>query len=142
MIRKDLMEKTFVIVKPDGIKAHHIGDILSRFEHANLKLEFIKLTQLTRAQCEVHYAQHIGKPFFEDLVSYMTDGPVVGMILSGTDAIAQVRKMAGATDPSQADPGTIRGDYATSIDRNIVHTSDSESAVKREFANIFPGETL
>lgn len=126
------------MIKPDAMAEGHAGKIITRFENAGFNLKYVELKTLTRAQCEVHYAQHVGKPFFERLVKYMTSGPILGMLISGPDAITRVREMAGATDPKKAKPGTIRFDYAKSIENNAIHTSDSPQAVEREFKNIFP----
>lgn len=131
-------QTTFVIIKPDGIKNRHIGEIINRIENEGLEISFIKRTTLSKDQCKVHYVQHINKPFFKNLVSYMTSGSVIGMLVSGEDAIARMRRLAGATDPKEANPGTIRADFAESVDRNVIHTSDSVDAVVREFKNIFP----
>lgn len=126
------------MIKPDGVKNHHIGEIISRIEKENLDISFIKRTTLTKDMCKVHYAQHINKPFFKDLTAYMTSGSVIGMLVSGDDAIIRMRVLAGATNPKEALPGTIRADFAESVDKNVIHTSDSADAVIKEFKNIFP----
>ena len=130
-------ETTFAMIKPDGVENKHIGDIIKRFENADLKIEFISMKTLSKEECTRHYEQHKDKPFFNDLLTYMTSGPVVGMLLSGKDALTKVRTLAGATDPSKAEPGTIRHYFAKSVDRNIIHTSDSPEAVINEFNNLF-----
>ena len=132
------MEKTFVMIKPDGVRKKLVGEIISRFEQRGLSLEALRLVRLDKKSAEELYAIHKGKPFFEPLVNYVTSGPVVMMVLGGKGAVSVVRKMMGATDPQEALPGTIRGDFALSIEENVIHGSDSEKTAKREISLFFP----
>ena len=131
------MERTYVMVKPDGVQRNLAGEIITRFEKKGFKIVGLKLLQLTREIAEKHYAEHIGKGFFEGLVSYITSGPVVAMVLEGKDVVSAVRTMNGATNPANATPGTVRGDYAIEVGRNIVHASDSVESAEREIAIYF-----
>lgn len=131
------MEKTYVMIKPDAVARGLIGRIVDRFESAGLTIERMELAALTRQQAEANYAEHAGKPFYEGLVSYVTSGPVVKMIVVGPGAVAVCRKLMGATDPAQAAPGTIRGDYGLELDANVVHGSDSLASAEREIAIFF-----
>jgi len=119
-------ERTFVMVKPDGVQRGLIGEILERFEGRGLKIVGAKFMQLDQELAEEHYGEHAGKPFFDSLVDFITSGPVFAMVLEGQDAIRQVRRMMGATDPKEAEPGTIRGDYGLDLGRNVIHGSDHE----------------
>ncbi len=132
------MEKTLVLVKPDGVKKRLCGEVLARFERKGLEIEAIKMVQVARELAEEHYGEHKGKGFFEDLIAFITSGPVLAMVLSGENAIAVVRKLNGATNPVEAEPGTIRGDYALTIDENIVHASDAAETALREIKLWFP----
>lgn len=132
------MEKTLVLVKPDGVKKRICGEIIARFERKGLSIDAIKMMETSRDLAEQHYAEHKGKGFFEDLISFITSGPVLAMIISGNNAVAAVRQINGATNPLEAVPGSIRGDYAVSIDENVVHASDSVGAAEREVALWFP----
>lgn len=132
------MEKTLVLVKPDGVKKKLCGEILARFERKGLSIEAIKMINVTRELAEEHYGEHKGKGFFEDLISFITSGPVLAMVLSGEKAIAVVRALNGATNPVEALPGTIRGDFALTIDENIVHASDAPETAARETKLWFP----
>lgn len=131
------MQNTLVLVKPDGVKKNVIGDIIARFERRGLKISALKMMKMSEAQAKKHYAEHDGKPFFKELVDFITSGPIVAMVVTGENAIKAVRTMMGATDPLNAAPGTIRGDYALNVANNIVHGSDSEESAKREIANFF-----
>jgi nucleoside-diphosphate kinase len=132
------MERTFVMVKPDGVQRGLIGEVLSRFEERGLKLVGAKFMQIDQALAEQHYAEHEDKPFFEDLTDFITSGPVLAMVWEGQDAIAQVRSMMGATDPAEAAPGTIRGDFGLDLGRNVVHGSDTEpGSAEREIELFF-----
>ncbi|KPU27714.1 nucleoside diphosphate kinase [Caloranaerobacter sp. TR13] len=126
------MERTLVIIKPDGVKRGLIGEIISRYERKGFKILDAKLIRADRKILEQHYAEHKGKDFFEKLVAYMMEGPVMVMIIEGEDAIEIIRNMNGHKDPKKALPGTIRGDYANSVTKNIVHASDSIEAAIRE----------
>lgn len=136
------MERTFVMIKPDGVQRGLVGEIIRRYEQKGFKIVAMKLMQVTRELAEKHYAEHKGKPFFEGLVSYITSGPVVAMVLEGKGVIAAVRAMNGATNPAQAAPGTIRGDLAIEVGRNVVHGSDSPESAEREIAIYFREEEL
>jgi nucleoside-diphosphate kinase len=114
------------MVKPDGVQRGLIGEIISRFEHRGLKLVGAKALQLDEELAKTHYSEHEGKPFFEGLIEFITSGPVFAMVWEGKDATRQVRRMVGATDPAEAAPGTIRGDYGLDLGRNVIHASDHE----------------
>ena len=131
------LERTFSIVKPDGVARNLIGEVLRRFEKAELKVVAAKLTQLSKAQAEGFYAVHKARPFFNDLVTYMISGPVVLQVLEGENAVAKNRELMGATDPKKAAPGTIRADLAESIEANTVHGSDSVENAAIEIAYFF-----
>ena len=131
------IERTFSIVKPDAVGRNLIGEIYSRFEKAGLRIVAAKMLHLSEEQAAGFYAEHEGKPFYADLCSYMRSGPVMVQVLEGEDAIATNRRIMGATNPAEADPGTIRADYAESIDANAVHGSDSPQSAAREIAFFF-----
>ena len=136
------IETTLVLVKPDGVRRGLCGEVVARFEHRGYELRGARLLKLTKALAQQHYAEHRGKPFFGDLVSFITSGPVLALAVRGEGAIAGVRTMMGATNPSNAAPGTIRGDLATELSENIVHGSDSKASAKRELTLFFPGGLL
>lgn len=131
------IERTLSIIKPDAVKGNHIGEILSRFEKAGLKIIATRMQQLSQAEAEGFYAVHKARPFFKDLVEFMTSGPVVVSVLEGEDAIKRNRELMGATNPKEAAPGTIRADFAESIDANAVHGSDGPDTAKVEVAYFF-----
>jgi nucleoside-diphosphate kinase len=131
------LERTFSIIKPDGVANGHIGEIYRRFEKAGLAIVAARLTHLSKAQAEGFYAVHKARPFFNDLVSFMISGPVVLSVLEGENAVAKNRDLMGATDPKKADKGTIRADLAQSIDANTVHGSDSLENAGIEIAYFF-----
>lgn len=131
-------ERTLSIIKPDAVKKNVIGQIIARFEKAGLRPVGIKMMTLTKEQSGEFYAVHKARPFYNDLVSYMVSGPVVVMALEGTDAVAMNRKLMGATNPKEAAPGTIRADFADSIEANAVHGSDSLENATRELSFFFP----
>lgn len=131
------IERTLSIVKPDGVQNGHIGHVVSIFETAGLKIAAAKLVHLTAAQAGAFYAEHAARPFYGELVEYMTSGPVLLICLEGENAIARNRELMGATDPAQADAGTIRKLYAESKGRNTVHGSDSAASAARELAFFF-----
>ncbi len=131
------IERTLSIIKPDGLQKGVIGKIISRFEEKGLKPVGIRLQHLSQAQAEGFYAVHKARPFFKDLVSFMISGPVVLMVLEGENAVLANRDIMGATNPANAAPGTIRRDFATSIDQNTVHGSDSLENAKNEIAYFF-----
>ena len=137
------MERTFVMVKPDGVERKLVGEVIRRFEDKGLRLVGLKMLTPDRALAERHYAVHRERPFFGDLVQFITSGPVVAMAWDGPQAITLVRKMMGATKPEDAAPGTIRGDYATEIQTNLVHGSDAAETAQTELALWFqPTELL
>lgn len=137
------MEKTFVMVKPDGVQRGLIGDIVGRFERKGLKLAGLKLMQISEELAAKHYGEHQGKPFYGELISFITSGPVVAMVLEGQNAVSVVRSMMGKTNPVEAAPGTIRGDYAMFMGNNVVHGSDSTESAQREIGLFFsPAELV
>ena len=136
------VERTFSIVKPDAVARNLIGEIYSRFEKGGLRIVASKMLQLSEEQAAGFYAEHDGKPFFNDLCSYMRSGPVMVQVLEGEDAIATNRRLMGATNPAEAAPGTIRADFAESIDANAVHGSDAPESAAREIAFFFSPEEL
>lgn len=136
------MEKTFLMIKPDGVQRNLVGEIINRFEKKGLKLVAMKMLVISRSMAEEHYQEHVGKPFFEDLVSFITSGPVVAMVWEGLDVIPLAREMMGKTNPSAAAPGTIRGDYAIFTGNNVVHGSDSPQSAEREINLFFKTEEL
>jgi nucleoside-diphosphate kinase len=136
------MERTFIIIKPDAVQRGLTGEILSRFEKRGLRIIGMKFLQISQALAEKHYAVHAGKPFFAGLVSYITSSPVVVIALEGTNAVAAARKTIGATKPQEAEAGTIRGDLALEIGRNLVHGSDSVENGQIEVANFFTDAEL
>ena len=131
------MESTLSIIKPDGVKKNIIGSILKKFEDSGLKITHIKLIQLTEKEASEFYEMHDGKPFFKDLVAFMSSGPCIPFVLMGENAILRVREIMGATDPQEAKEGTIRAQYADSIDSNIIHGSDSQDSATREISFFF-----
>jgi len=137
------MEQTFVMIKPDGVQRNLVGMVISRLEARGYRLAGLKLMQIDQELAGRHYAEHAGKPFFDGLVSYITSGPVVAMVWEGKNAVSGIRKMIGATNPQEADPGTIRGDFGLDIGRNVIHGSDSQENAQREIALYFePAELL
>jgi nucleoside-diphosphate kinase len=133
------LERTLSIIKPDAVKKNLIGKILARFEAAGLRIVAARMMHLSREQAEGFYAVHRQRPFFRDLVQFMTSGPVLIQVLEGENAIARNRELMGATDPKKAERGTIRADFAESIDANAVHGSDSPDTARMEVAYFFPG---
>ena len=136
------VQRTLSIIKPDAVKKNVIGEIISRFESNGLKLVAAKLIHLNDELASGFYAEHEGRPFFEDLKKFMTSGPVFVQVLEGENAISLNRELMGNTDPKQAAPGTIRADYANSIDANAVHGSDSQESAAREINYFFPEDNL
>jgi len=137
-----MMEKTFLMVKPDGVQRGLIGEIVSRFERKGFQLVGAKLMQIPTSVAEQHYGEHKGKPFYDELVSFITSGPVFAMVWQGENVIATARQMMGATNPKDALPGTIRGDYGVTVGKNIIHGSDSLESAKREISLFFKEEEL
>ena len=136
------LERTFSIVKPDGVARNLIGEVYRRFEAAGLKIVASKLVHLSKAEAEGFYAVHKARPFFNDLVAYMISGPVVLQVLEGENAVLKNREIMGATDPKKADKGTIRADLAESIEANTVHGSDSDENAEIEIAYFFKPEEI
>jgi nucleoside-diphosphate kinase len=131
------LERTFSIVKPDGVARNLVGQVLARFEKAGLKVVAARMQHLSQREAEGFYAVHAARPFFKDLVKYMTSGPVLLQVLEGENAIAKNREIMGATDPKKAAPGTIRADFAESIEANTVHGSDAPETAAKEIAYFF-----
>jgi len=131
------VEQTLSIIKPDGVEKNLIGEIDRRFEQAGLQIVAARMLHLTKAQAEAFYAVHSERPFFNDLVSYMTSGPVMAQVLEGESAVSKNREIMGATDPHDAEPGTIRKDFAASIEENVVHGSDGPETAAQEIAFFF-----
>ena len=136
------MERTFVMVKPDGVQRGLVGEIISRIERKGLKIVAMKMLRIPKELAEEHYAEHRAKPFFSSLLSYITSGPVVAMVVEGKNAVKVVRKLVGATNPSEAEPGTIRGDFGLDLGRNVVHASDSAASAEREIGLFFRNEEI
>ena len=136
------VETTLVLVKPDGMRRALAGEIVGRLERRGFELRGARLLKIPRALAQQHYAEHKGKPFFGDLVSFITSGPVLALAVRGEGAIATVRTMMGATNPLDSAPGTIRGDFALELSENIVHGSDSKASAKRELKLFFPDGLL
>jgi nucleoside-diphosphate kinase len=132
------IEITLVLVKPDGVRRGLAGEVVSRFERRGYDLRGARLLKIPRALAAEHYAEHKGKPFYRDLVSFITSGPVLALAVRGENAILGVRSLMGATNPADSLPGTIRGDLATELSENIVHGSDSRASAKRELGLFFP----
>ena len=130
------MERTFVMVKPDGVQRGIVGQVMERFEGKGLKLVAAKFMRIDDELASKHYGEHIGKPFYEPLVKFITSGPVLAMVWEGENSITTVRTVVGKTNPADAGPGTIRGDYGMTTGRNIIHASDSPESAKREI-NLF-----
>ncbi|WP_173916297.1 nucleoside-diphosphate kinase [Halobacillus sp. Marseille-Q1614] len=136
------MEKTFLMIKPDGVQRSLIGDITAKFEKKGFKLAGAKLMQIDRSLAEEHYGEHKGKPFFEELVDFITSGPVFAMVWEGENVISTARLMMGATNPKESAPGTVRGDYGVNVGKNVIHGSDSPESAKREISLFFNEQEL
>ena len=131
------VERTFVMVKPDGVRRGLVGDVISRFERKRFTLERIRMLTIDEGLAKRHYAEHVEKPFFPELLAFITSGPVVAMEWSGESAVTAARTLMGATNPADAAPGTIRADFATEVTENIVHGSDSVDSAERELQIFF-----
>jgi len=129
--------KTFFMIKPDGVRRNLIGEIISRVEAKGFVISKLKMMQIDKELAEEHYKEHAEKPFFKDLVSFITSGPVVAMQVEGENVVAQIRNLMGATNPADSTPGSIRGDLATELDKNVVHGSDSDESADRELKLFF-----
>ncbi|NQS75760.1 MAG: nucleoside-diphosphate kinase [Peptococcaceae bacterium] len=136
------MERTYLMVKPDGVQRGLVGEIITRIEKKGFKISALKMLQISREMAEKHYGEHVGKPFFESLVGFITSGPVVAMVVEGKDVVKAAREMMGATDPLKAAPGTIRGTMGIDIGRNVIHGSDSKESAAREIALFFDEKEL
>ena len=132
------MERTLILVKPDAFARNLTGEIIARFERKGLRLAALHHMTMTRELAERHYAEHEGKPFYDELVSFITSGPLVAMVLEGEQAVEAARQVIGATNPLQATTGSIRGDYAIAVGQNMVHGSDSPESAAREVGLFFP----
>ena|SRR6516162_5745909 len=132
------MERTLILVKPDAFARNLTGEIIARFERKGLRLAALNLMRMTRELAERHYAEHEGKPFFDELVSFITSGALVAMVLEGDQAVVAARQVIGATNPLEADAGSIRGEYAIAVGQNMVHGSDSPESAAREVGLFFP----
>jgi nucleoside-diphosphate kinase len=137
-----MSDRTLVLIKPDGVQRGLAFEILSRLERRGLKIVALRLLQVDDALARRHYAEHEGKPFLEGLVSFITSSPVIAAVFEGPNAVEQVRRMMGATDPQKAEPGTIRGDYAQFIQNNLIHGSDSPASAAREIALFFDDQQI
>lgn len=135
-------EQTYLMVKPDGVQRGLCGEIVSRFEKKGFKIVGMKMIMIPKATAENHYGEHKGKPFYDSLISYITSGPVLAMVLEGDDVVAMCRSMMGKTKPVESAPGTIRGDFAVTTGMNIIHGSDSVESAKREISIFFKPEEL
>ena len=136
------MEKTFVMLKSDGLQRGLLGNVLTRIESKGYNVLALKVQNMTLEQLDKHYDGHQDKPYFKGLVEYLTSGPVVHMVIGGDNVIAGIRRMSGATDPAKADLGTVRGDLAQSVTKNLIHTSDSLESAEREIALYFKSEKI
>ncbi|MDA2977290.1 MAG: nucleoside-diphosphate kinase [Actinomycetota bacterium] len=134
-----MSERSLVLVKPDGVKRGLVGEVIKRIETKGWKIIALELRKLDEKTAATHYAEHVGKPFFKDLVSFIISAPLVAMVIEGPNAIAGWRQLMGATNPANALPGTIRGDFATETQNNVTHGSDSLESATREIALFFPG---
>jgi nucleoside-diphosphate kinase len=132
------VQQTLIIVKPDGVRRRLIGEVIGRIEAKGYDIKEMRLFQIEEALAKDHYAEHAEKPFFGELVSFITQGPLVAMVVEGNDAVAAARQIIGATNPLEAAPGSIRGDFATEVTFNLVHGSDSDESADREIALWFP----
>lgn len=136
------MEKTFLMVKPDGVQRHLVGEIVGRFERKGFQMVGAKLMTIPLELAEKHYGEHKGKPFYDELVQFITSGPVFTMVWQGENVIELSRKMMGKTNPKDAEPGTIRGDYTMFVSKNIIHGSDSPESAEREISLFFQENEL
>lgn len=136
------MEKTFIMVKPDGVQRNVIGEVVKRFEQKGFKLAGAKLMQVSQELAETHYSEHKERPFFGELVDFITSGPVFAMVWEGENVISTARTMIGATNPQEANPGSIRGDFGVTVGKNIIHGSDSKESAEREINLFFKEDEL
>ncbi|WP_027883580.1 nucleoside-diphosphate kinase [Meiothermus rufus] len=136
------MERTYIMIKPDGVRRGLTGEIIHRIERKGFQIVAMKKMRLSRELAEAHYGEHKDKPFFEGLVEFITSGPVVAMVVEGPGVIAEMRRLMGATRPWEAAPGTIRADFATTVDENVIHGSDSPESAEREIGIFFKPEEI
>jgi len=134
-----MTERTLILVKPDGVARRLVGEVIARIERKGFEIAALELRTIAKETAEQHYAEHVDKPFFSELVTFITGGPLVAMVVQGPDVVRGMRQLMGATNPIEAVPGSIRGDFATQISENIVHGSDSPESAQREIALFFPG---
>ena len=137
-----MIQKSFVMMKPDAVQRRLMGKILSRFEEKGLQIVAVKLMQIDEELAKTHYGEHAEKPFFPSLVEYITSSPALAMVIEGEEAITTIRKLVGATNPLEADLGTIRGDYGMDTGRNIIHASDSPASAEREIGLLFSEDEI
>ena len=137
-----MSERTLVLVKPDGVERGLVGEVIARIERKGLKLAALELRTADRATAEQHYAEHVGKGFFEGLVDYITSSPIIAIVFEGANAVAASRQLMGSTRPTEAAPGTIRADFGLEVGRNLVHGSDSPESAAREIGIFFGGQDL
>ena len=136
------MEQTLILVKPDAMQRGLAGEVISRLERRGLRIVGMRLLQVDEALANRHYGEHEGKPFFDGLVAYITSSPIIAAVFEGTNAVAAVRSTVGVTNPTEASPGTIRGDFGLEIGRNLIHASDSTESAEREIGLFFKGQPL
>jgi nucleoside-diphosphate kinase len=136
------VQKTLVLLKPDAVQKSVTGEIIARFERKGLKIVGMKMLQLDQKLCDEHYAEHVTKGFYKFMSAFMMSGPIVAMAIEGDEAIKVVRTMCGATNPADALPGTVRGDFAKNIDNNIIHSSDGEESAAKEVARFFKADEI
>lgn len=136
------MERTLILIKPDGVSRGLCGNVISRFEEKGMKITALKMLTLTKEKAEEHYGIHKGKPFYPPLIDFITSGPIIAAVIESPSAISMTRKMAGATSPAEALPGTIRGDYGLITSRNIIHASDSPENAEKEIKLFFTSEEI
>lgn len=134
----EVVERTLVLVKPSGVARGLVGEVISRMERRGLTIKVARLLVVTPEMAARHYAEHKGKDFYDELVQHITSGPIFAMVVEGPSAVSVVRRMMGATNPLEADPGTVRGDFGLDMRRNVVHSADSHASAKREIAIFFP----
>ena len=134
-----MSQRTFLMVKPDGVRRGLVGEVVSRMERKTFSIVAMRMLTIDKELANRHYAEHVGKPFFDDLVSFITSGPAVAMCIEGEEAVSTVRTLMGVTDPKKAAPGTLRGDFGLAITENLVHGSDSPESARRELDLFFPG---
>jgi nucleoside-diphosphate kinase len=137
-----MLQRTFVMLKPDAVARSLIGEMVHRIERKGLRISAMKMMRIPRSLAERHYAEHVGKKFYEPLLEYITSGPVIAMVVEGDDAVATIRLLVGKTDPKEASPGTVRFDFAMQVGRNIIHASDKPETAEREIALFFKNEEI